>query len=93
MKKTIVFFIAFAFVMSVAAPVMAAGMEKPIKKFADGTIEVVKSPLQLVKHPKSSMDEADHKPIGLLKGIMHAPFHMLKQAGGGVVDMVTFPIE
>lgn len=93
MKKALVFFIAFAFIASLAGSVMAADLKKPVEKFVNGTMEVVKSPMQLVEHPKAEIDSAKHMPFGLLKGLIESPFHILKKAGHGAVDMATFPIE
>jgi len=56
-------------------------------------MEVIKSPLVLHDHAKSEMDNADHKAFGLMKGLLEAPFHMVRQAGDGLLDIATFPIE
>lgn len=93
MKKALLLAIAFAFVMSMVMPVMAADLPKPIDKLAKGALEIVKSPLALYDHTKSEMDHADYKLIGLFKGLLTSPFHMVKKAGAGAVDVASFPIE
>lgn len=93
MKKSFIITLLFAFVLCLAVPVGAAELPKPVHKFGKGLVEVVKSPIVLFEHPKAEMDAAEHKPLGLLKGAMEAPFHMIKKLGHGVIDMVTCPIE
>jgi hypothetical protein len=93
MKKTVIITIFFAFVLCVAVPVWAAEMPKPVHRFANGLLEMVKSPLVLFEYPKAEMEAAEHKPVGLLKGLMEAPFHMIKKLGHGLIDVVTFPVE
>jgi hypothetical protein len=95
MKKACLLALAFVFAMGMAAvPVYADDMlHKSVDKFANGTVDVLKSPLALPDHMKSEMDESKHKPIGFLKGLLESPFYILDKAGGGVMDMATFPIE
>ena len=93
MKKIFLIALAFVFCMGMITPVYAADFHKSVDKFAEGAMEVMKSPLVLHDHTKSEMDSAEHKPVGFLKGLMEAPFHMVKKAGGGVLDMVTFPVD
>jgi hypothetical protein len=93
MKKLLCLAVVFAFVMSAAAPLYAADLPKPVDKLAKGTMDIVKSPLALYDHTKSEIDGADHKLLGFLKGAVTSPFHMVKKAGGGVMDVATFPIE
>ncbi len=73
--------------------VHAADLPKPVDKFAKGTTEIVKSPIELYDHTKKSIDSSDHKVFGLFKGLMMAPFHMVKKTGHGVLEVATFPIE
>jgi hypothetical protein len=93
MRTVFLLALAFVFVMSMAVPLYAADLHKSVDKFADGTVEILKSPLVLYDHTKSTMDEAKHKPIGLMKGLLESPFHMVKKAGGGILDIATFPVE
>jgi hypothetical protein len=96
MKKACLSAVALIFMMGMAVPLYAADddmIHKSVDKFAHGTMEVMKSPLMLPDHTMSTMDEAEHKPMGLLKGVLEAPFHMLEKVGGGVMDIATFPIE
>ena len=93
MKKALCLAIAFAFVMSMAAAVYAADLPKPIDKLTKGTVEVVKSPLAIYDHTKKEMDHADFKPLGLFKGLVESPFHVIKRAGGGIIDVATFLVD
>jgi hypothetical protein len=93
MKKVLCLAVVFTFVMSTAAPLYAADLPKPVDKLAKGTMDIVKSPLALYDHTKSEIDGADHKLLGFFKGAVTSPFHMVKKAGGGVMDVATFPIE
>ena len=93
MKKVSLLALAFVFMMSMACTVYAADMHKAVDKLANGTMEMMKSPLVLHDHTKSEMDAADHKVLGLMKGLLEAPFHMVRKAGDGLLDVATFPIE
>lgn len=93
MKKIFFVALAFVFVMSMACTVFAADLHKSVDKLVDGTMEMMKSPLVLHDHMKKEMDDAEHKPMGFLKGLLEAPFHMVKKAGNGLLDVATFPIE
>jgi len=93
MKKAFLLFVAFAFAMIVSSYVYAADLPKPIDKLTKGTMDVVKSPLVIVDHTKGQIDDADMKVLGLLKGLAESPFHVVKKAGHGVLNMATFPIE
>ena len=93
MRKTIFLLLTFAFVLTVAAPVMASDLPKPIHKFTTGTMQVITSPFVIYDHTKSEVSGADFKAVGLVKGLLTSPFHMVKQAGSGAIDMATFPID
>jgi len=93
MKKALIFSVIIAFIMIVAAPVLAGDLSASIDKISDGVTDVVKSPLALYDNTKIEMDEADNLLIGLLTGLIKAPFHMIKEAGHGVMKIVTFPID
>ncbi len=90
--KKIVFVTAFAFVISMAVSAYA-DMPKPIHKLANGTVEIIKSPVVLIDHTKTEIQGASYKPFGFLKGLVTSPFHMVKKAGAGVLDVATFPVE
>ncbi len=93
MKRVSLLALAFVFMMSMACPVFAVDLNKSVDKLVDGTMEVIKSPIILHDHTKSEMDNADHKAIGLMKGLLESPFHMVRKAGDGLMDVATFPIE
>jgi len=93
MKKALLFLGAFAFIASLASVAFATDLPKPVEKFSKGAVDVIKSPLIIYDHTKLRFDGSDAKPIGLVKGLVESPFYMLKKAGGGAIDMATFPIE
>ena len=93
MKKSLFLVMAFVFVSSLAASSYAADLPKPVDKFAKGMVEIVKSPAVLYDHTKLEMDKSSYKPLGFFKGIVESPFHLVKKAGGGAIDVVTCPIE
>ena len=93
MKRLISLFVVITFVMSIAAPVFAADLPKPVDKLVKGTTEVVTSPKAALDHTKASIDSADYMAIGLFKGLLESPFHVVKKAGHGAIDIATFPIE
>lgn len=93
MKRALAIMIVFAFVGMFATLSHAADMPKPIHKLVHGVVDIVKSPLEIYDHTKHEVDQAKHKPFGFLKGIVESPFYIIKKAGHGLVDVVTFPIE
>lgn len=92
MKKALIFGLALAFVFTFTAPIFA-DIPKSIDKLVKGTTDIVKSPIVLYDHTKKEIDGADYKALGLIKGLAEAPFHMVKKAGKGLLDVITFPIE
>ncbi len=93
MKKIMVFFISFIFVLSMSTLSQAADLPKPVHKLAHGAVDIATSPVEMFDHVKSSIDNSKCKVLGLLKGAVESPFYMLKKAGHGLVDVITFPIE
>ena len=94
MRKACLCTLAVVFLMGMAAPLFAEDkLHKSVDKFANGTMEVMKSPMMLHDHTKSEMDAAEHKPYGMMKGLLESPFHILQKAGDGAMDMATFPVE
>lgn len=93
MKRMLLLGLVFAFVISFTSTAYAIDLPHSIDKLSKGTIEVVKSPLVIVDHTKGEMDKSDTKTFGLIKGLIESPFHVVKKAGGGVLDIVTFPLK
>ncbi len=93
MKRVLTLTVALAFVFACAVPAFAYDMERPVKKITEGTVDVIKSPLHLVEKPIDGLKNHDYPVIGFMKGLLKGPFHTLKKAGGGVVDIATFPIK
>jgi hypothetical protein len=91
MKKLTSLALAVAFAVVMATPVFAADLSKSFDKFVGGTIDVLHSPVELITHPVDGAK--DGHIMGFTKGLIKAPFYMLKKGGHGIVDMVTFPIE
>jgi hypothetical protein len=92
MKKTLLTLVAAIFLFNLPFTAYAS-VPKPVDKFTKGMVEVIKSPLVIIDHTKKSMDSSEHKPVGLFKGLLESPFHFVKSAGHGALDMVTCPIE
>lgn len=92
MRKTLILMVAFTFILGVAAPVFA-DLHGSVDKLTNGTMKIVKSPLAIYNHTKGEIDGADYKAIGLFKGLLASPFHFVAEAGKGVLDVATFPIE
>ena len=92
MKRVLLVAVVFSFVVGVAASAFAE-LPKQVDKFAKGTMDVIKSPLVIYDHTKSSIDTADYKAVGLFKGLLESPFHVVKKAGKGALDMATFLID
>lgn len=93
MKKVKILGVVLGFAVFCAAPAFAEDMPAPIKRFGNGLVDVIKSPLQLFEQPKAEMEAADNVAVGLFKGILKAPVAMVEELGEGVFDMVSFPVE
>ena len=92
MRKLLSIMVASVFIFGSIATASAA-MPRSIDKLVKGITNVVESPIVLFSHTKKEMDKADHLAYGLGKGLLTAPFHAVKKAGDGIVDIATFPIE
>jgi len=79
--------------MTIAAPVFAVDLPKPVDKFTRGTMEIIKSPLVIIDHTKGEMENHDNVVFGFVKGLVESPFHLIKKAGGGLFTVLTFPID
>ena len=93
MKQAFILTLTVAFVMGMVGSVFAIDLDRPMTKLSDGVVEVIHSPMVLIEHPMDSMDRGDSKSVGLLKGLLEMPFKFVKKAGGGVIDIATFPVE
>ena len=91
MKKILILIVAFGFTVSFTAPVFAA-MPKSVDKLKHGVEDIVKSPLEGIDTARKEVDGADYKAVGLVKGLIKAPFSIAKKAGKGALDVATFPI-
>ncbi len=91
MKKAMSLIVALALTFVVVAPAMA--MTGPLEKLTSGVVKIVKSPLIIFSHTKSEMDGHLSTPVGFTKGLVESPFYMLKDIGGGLVDILTFPLD
>jgi len=88
MKKLMAVVVVFAFVTMAVTPVYAG-----VEKLKSGLTDIVKSPMEVVDHTKAEYDSATFKPFGFLGGVLKGTFYMGKKIVGGVVDVVTFPID
>ena len=93
MKKIMVLAVIMTFAILFAAPLYAAELPRPLDKLGHGFVDILTSPLEIYHHTSSEVDHANTKAFGLLKGLLESPFYVIKKAGGGIVDVLTFPIE
>lgn len=91
MRKTMSLMMVMALMLVFTAPAMA--MSGPVEKLTSGVMKIVKSPLIIFSHTKTEMDGHLSTPVGFTKGLVESPFYMLKDIGGGLVDILTFPME
>ena len=89
MKKTIAVIVVMLFVVSMAQPSYAAGLEK----LKGGAVKLVKSPLQIKEGIVSEYDIAKFKPLGILGGLLKGLFYTGKDIVSGAIDIVTFPVD
>jgi len=89
MKKIIALSMVCALVVAFSTPVGAA----PVDKLKNGLTDIIKSPLEIVDHTKAEAKEAKFLPFGVMGGLLKGTFYMGKKVVGGVIDVVTFPIE
>jgi hypothetical protein len=93
MKRAIALIVFMSFFLFLAMPAFAGELPKPVDKIVQGVTEVLKSPMALYDSPKAELDSHDNKVVGLFKGIVLAPFHLVDRAGHGLLKIITFPIE
>ncbi len=93
MKKAMVLAIIMTFAIFLAAPLYAADLPRPVDKIGHGLVDIVTSPLEIYHHTSSEVDHANTKVWGFFKGLLESPFYVIKKAGGGLIDVLTFPIE
>lgn len=91
MRKVFSLFLATALVFMVTAPAFA--LPAPVEKLSSGVVKIVKSPLAIFDHTKTEMKGHTSKTIGFTKGLIESPFFMLKDIGGGLMDIITFPMD
>ena len=89
MKKILALFVVCAVILALSIP---AGAE-PVAKIKDGLTDIVRSPLEVVDNVKAEAKDAKFMPFGLMGGLLKGTFYMGKKIVGGVVDIVTFPME
>ena len=91
MKRAMALTMAFAFVLSFAAPLFA--LPAPVEKLKGGIEGIVKSPLELPKHTYDEVKGSDFKPFGLIGGLMKGTYHMVDKSVRGALDIATFLIK
>jgi len=89
MKKIVSIFAVLILVFAMTAPVYA----DMGTKFTDGVKQFVTSPGNLVDGIKEGYEEADFKPIGVFGGMFKGLFDTLIDAGGGLINTITFFID
>ena len=91
MKKAMVLFMVFAFVMAFTTPMFAD--PGPVEQIKDHVTSIVKAPLEVPNHIKAEYDAADFKPFGLMGGTLKGLFYFGYNVTKGVVDIVTMPLS
>ena len=88
MKKILSLMVIFSLV---TAPLYA--LPAPIEKLKGGTVQILKSPLDLKTYATDEMKTSKYKPFGLVGGLVKGTFHMIDHVGKGVIDIATFPLD
>jgi len=86
MRRAVSLILVVMLVMVMAAPVFAG----PVDKFKDGIEQFVTSPMNFVDNVKEEYEAAELKPLGAIGGAFKGVFYTLKDAGGGLINAVTF---
>jgi len=89
MRKILSLVMVMVFVMAMAAPVFA----DPWEKFSGGVEKFIKSPVQIVDNLSSEYEAAEFKPFGVIGGVLKGLFYTVWDAGSGIVDIFTFPVD
>ena len=91
MRHMLSFFIAAVVTVVFAVPSFA--YPRPVEKLKDGVIAVVKSPLEIKDYTMAEAKDGSFLPFSLPAGLLKGSFYMAKKMVGGVLDIVTFPID
>ena len=91
MKRTFSFLTAFAVLVVLSTPSFA--YPKPVEKLKDGATAVITSPLEIKDHLMAEAKEGSFLPFSIPGGLLKGGFYMIKKMVGGVLDIVTFPID
>lgn len=87
----------FLMIFTFSTSPIFAQEEQPSPDFVirleEGLKQIFRSPKELIKTPAQSIKNSENKPMGLLGGVLKAPFQFLKELGHGAVETVTFPVE
>lgn len=76
-------------ICAVTAPVYADAMTK----FQDGAKQFFTSPMNIVDDIKEEYEASELKPLGVFGGMFKGLFNTAKDAGGGMINMLTFFID
>ena len=91
MKHMLSFFIAAVVTVVFAVPSFA--YPRPVEKLKDGVVAVIKSPLQIKEHAMAEAKDGSFLPFSLPAGLLKGGCYMVRDMVGGVLDIVTFPID
>ncbi len=89
MKRILAVFIIVVLSLAFVSSSYAAGGEK----LKGGVEKLVKSPLQLKDDVVNEYNAAKFKPFGVIGGLLKGVFDTGKEAIGGLVDILTFPVD
>ena len=93
MRKAVVLAIIASFVLVFSTSLHAAELPRPVDKLVHGFGDIITSPLEIYHHTSGEVNSASVKPWGFIKGLLESPFYVIKKGGGGLIDVLTFPIE
>ncbi|MDO8675603.1 MAG: hypothetical protein Q7K71_05770 [Candidatus Omnitrophota bacterium] len=91
MKHMLSFFIAAVVTVVFAVPSFA--YPRPVEKLKDGVVAVIKSPLQIKEHAMAEAKDGSFLLFSLPAGLLKGSCYMVRDMVGGVLDIVTFPID
>ena len=66
---------------------------KQANKLFYGIVDIVTSPKEFFHYTHIQLSENKNFLFGLTKGLIVSPFYVIKKAGLGLVNALTFPVE
>jgi putative exosortase-associated protein (TIGR04073 family) len=63
-----------------------------LRKLGRGAVNIVTAPLEMLRTPELVVRKEGYL-AGMSVGLFHGAWHTVQRAGGGVIDLATFPLE